>query len=134
MHPKIVLRKIAAAAAYFLDLRTVGGRERDPGANGVAVGSRSDQLQRAPVQASTHIEPEEIGRRVHVVDNHVDVAIVIEVGERGAAAGGRRRDRRAELRRDVLEATVAEVSIDDFSLLIGGFGLQPLDLRDIRAR
>ena len=45
-----------------------------------------DQLQRRASGASAGpIEPEQIGRVVDVVDDDVDVAVVVEVGERGAA-------------------------------------------------
>ena len=75
------------------------------------------------------IQAEEIGRVVQVVDDDVDVAVVVEVGEGGAAAGLRRRDRRAELLADVGEASVAQVAIHDLALFVAGFGLELADFR-----
>ena len=74
------------------------------------------------------VEPEQIRRRMDVVDDDVDVAVVVEIGEGRAAAGGRGRDRRTETLRDVLEASVAEVAVDDLALLVARLGLEPLDL------
>ena len=124
MQPQVVLRIVAAAAADFLPLLAVGGDEAHQRADGVAVRLRAHELQRHPMALAGLIEAEEIGRVVQVVDDDVDVAVVVEVGKGGAAAGLRRRHRRAELLGDVGEAPVAEVAIDDFALLVAGFGLE----------
>ena len=41
-------------------------------------------------------------RPVQIVDDDVDVAVVVEVAERGAAADGRRAQRRSEIARRLL--------------------------------
>ena len=64
-----------------------------------------------------------------VVHDDVDVAIVVEVGERGPSPGGRRRDRRPETLGHILEASISKVAINDLPLFVAGLRLDPFDLR-----
>ena len=51
-------------------------------------------------------------RPVQIVDDDVDVAVVVEVAERGAAADGRRGQRRSEVFRDFRERAVTVVAVE----------------------
>jgi hypothetical protein len=66
---------------------------------------------------------------VDVVDDDVDVAVVVEVGERRTTTGFGNRYRRSELLRDIGEASVLEVPVDDFALLVARFGLEAINFR-----
>ena len=78
-------------------------------ANGAAIRPRADEFHGNPVVFAALIEPEQIGRVVDVVDHHVDVAIVVEVGERGAACRPWGSSGRSEGFGDVGEAPVARL-------------------------
>ena len=62
------------------------GDDLDPGPDGVAVAARPDQLEADPVIAGRGVVAEQGGRAVLVVDDDVDVAVVVEVAERGSVA------------------------------------------------
>src|SRR5262245_45467327 len=64
-----------------------------------------------------------------IVDGDVDVAVVVDVAERRAPSGVRCGDRSAEPLRDILEAAVPQIAIDDLPLPIAGFGFDLFDLR-----
>ena len=129
MRPEIVLRVVAAAAAHFLQLRAAGETSltRAPIALRLLVVPTS--LSVSQCASARRRQREQIGGGVDVVHDDVDVAIVVEIGECRAAAGGRGRHRRTEPLRDVLEASVAEVAVHDLALLVARLRLDPLDLR-----
>src|SRR5205814_8691224 len=69
MHAQIVLRKIAAAAADFLELHSAATEEPDACANCASVRSRAHELERHPTRIRGRIEAKEVRGRVHVVDD-----------------------------------------------------------------
>src|SRR5262245_20962610 len=73
------------------------------------------------------IYTEEIRNVVHVVDDDIDIAVVVEVGEGGAAARLGNGHRRSELLGDVTEAAVAQIPVDDLALFVTSFGFDALD-------
>src|SRR5262249_33965957 len=86
VHTQIVLRVVAAAAAHLLPLHTLARHQANARADGVTVRTGSDQLQRNPVSLSRSIESKQVRKIVDVVDDDVEVAVVVEVGECRAAS------------------------------------------------
>src|SRR5262245_29653398 len=126
---KIILRVVAAAAAHLAHQRRRADDDADAGADGGAVRGGADELELGPRRRWARVETVEIRRFVYVVDRNVDVAVVVDVAERGAAPGVRCGDRWPEPLRQILESPVAQVAIDDLPLLIRRLGLDLLDLR-----
>jgi hypothetical protein len=58
---------------------------------------------------------------MHVADDDVDVAVVVDVLERGAAADGGLTEDRTALRADVFEPTVPQISQQQISLVVREF-------------
>src|SRR5579872_1029912 len=62
------------------------------------------------------------------VDDHVDIAVVIEVAEGAASRGAGRGNSGASIQRDIFEMPVALIAIQQLSLGVAGFGAQLFDL------
>ena len=131
VHAQVVLRIVAAAAAYFLHLRRAARGDAHARADRAAIRRDAHELQRQPVPSMlASIEAEEVRRVVDVVDEHVDVAVVVEVGERGAAAGFRSRSPAVRaVRVTSSKRPLPQVAVDDLALLVARLGLQLLDFR-----
>src|SRR5512145_1742917 len=119
-HTQIVLGIVAAPAADLLPLHAVGRHQPEPGANGTAVRLCSDEFHTNPSPLADVIQPEEIREIVDVVDDDVEVAIVVEVGEGRAASGLGSRERLTKSFGHVGEPSITKVVIHDLSLLIAG--------------
>ena len=59
-------------------------------------------------------------RPMHVADDDVDVAVVVDVAERRAAADRGLTEDRAALRADVFEPPVPEIAEQQISLVVAG--------------
>src|SRR5690349_2001684 len=88
MDAKIILGEVTPAASDLIDLRVVTRSAFDAGAYAAAIRFDTDQFHRDPVVCSGPLAMQERGSGVHVVDEDVDGAIVIEVTERDTSAGG----------------------------------------------
>jgi hypothetical protein len=60
-------------------------------------------------------------QRVHAVDDHIDVAVVVVVAEGAASPGNSSSDAGATFVGDILEAAVAQVAIEILTLGVRGF-------------
>ena len=120
---QVVLRVVAAAATHLAHERGAASDDADARADGAAIGL-SCRPARAPSTTPPvgEVEPVQVRRVVHVVHHDVDVAVVVEVAERGASARARRRHRRAQTLGHVLESAVAQVAIDHLALLVARLG------------
>src|ERR1700685_38447 len=87
---EVALGEIAAAAGDFADLVYVVRGDSDSGAGGVAVRFCAYEFKIHEMVFVKGVVVEKCGRIAVVGDEHVDVAIVIEIGE-GDAAGCARR-------------------------------------------
>src|SRR5205814_2371436 len=67
---------------------------------------------------------------IHIDDDYVDVAVVVEVSESRTAAGARLRYHCARLGSDVGKTSIPEVSIQDLPLLKRKVQLLGVDLRE----
>src|SRR6188474_2295572 len=75
------------------------------------------------------IETKEVRRVVNVVDDDVDVAVVVEIGEGGAARSLFSRNRWTKLRAHVGEAAVVKIAVDHLRFPVSGFRLQRINFR-----
>ena len=71
------------------------------------------------MRASRRLVDEQPRRPVDVADDDVDVAVVVDVAERGAAADLGEGEGGARLARDVLEPAVAEIAEQELALIVG---------------
>ena len=106
MDAQIVLRQVTAAAANFLPLLGPAGDEVDARADRVAIRRGADQLQVDPVMRGIAGEAVQVGTIVDVGDRDVDLPVVVDVAERGAAGGLRDRQRGADAGGQILEPAV----------------------------
>lgn len=88
---EVALRKIASAAGDFANLGDFSGGEADPGSQGVMIALGADELKIDEVIFVAAGIVEERGRITVVGDDDVDVAVVLEIGESGAAGRARRK-------------------------------------------
>src|SRR5216684_6417043 len=95
----------------------------DARADAAAIGFRADGLDLDPVVGGAGIAAEELGKIVDGVDDDVEVA------EGAAARGHGHGDAGAGVVRNVGEAAVAEIFIEQLALRVAGFGLELLDFR-----
>src|SRR6266478_6168074 len=114
---KIVLRKIAAAAADFVNLRIqllVAGEmcdAFDARADPAAIGFRADSLDLDPIIRRVGIAAQKLGEIVDGVDHDIEVAVIVEVTESTATCGDRRRDSGAGVIGNIVEAPVAQIFV-----------------------
>src|SRR5437879_10738126 len=130
MHAQIVLRKIPAAAAYFVDLRMlmlIFGRMRhalDARPNAAAVRFCPDGLDLDPIATCRGITAQKLGKIVHRIYDHVEVAVIVKVSESTAARCDERRYARPGIVGNVIETAVASILVEQLALRVFRLGLQ----------
>ena len=90
----IVHGEVARLRGYFLRLLFAAVAGDHARADRASVRLRADQLHFDPMArlvALPHVVTEEGWRLIHVHDEYVDIAVVVEIAEGAAAAGMRRR-------------------------------------------
>src|ERR1700674_3350066 len=87
MHPQVILREIAAAAANFINLRERACNHSHLRTQTESVAARADQLNCDPVVGTGPFIVENHGRTIDVFDHNIDSAIVIEIPKSRAPAG-----------------------------------------------
>src|SRR6266566_9546884 len=110
----------------------LAGRMRDAAearANGAAVGLYADQLDLQPIVLRREIAAEKLRIIVDGVDDDVEVAVIVEIAEGGAARSNGNGDAGAGLAGNIGEAAVAEIFVEQLLLRVAGFGFE---LRDVR--
>src|SRR5205823_5083401 len=95
---------------HLLRLATCAVTDRYAGSNGAAVALDSSELNFQPVFSAGNIVAKQGRRFVHVHDQHVHVAIVVEVTEGAPAAGVSIGDARSGFLEQLLESTVAKAT------------------------
>jgi hypothetical protein len=101
--------KIAAAASYFAHLQRARIFQPHSGADSVPVRRPTRKLQHDPVVPRIRVIAEERRPLVHVRDEDVCIAVVVEIAERGAAARSFDEQRASDFFRSVPETTRADV-------------------------
>src|SRR5256885_12569870 len=86
-------------------------------ADGASVRLRANTFHLQPVVFRGAVISQHRRRFVHIDDDYVDVAIIIEVPESRTAAGARLRDDGASLGGGVGEASLPQVSVENLPLL-----------------
>src|ERR1700674_2862178 len=87
MHPQVILREIAAAAANLIDLGERACNHSHLRTQTESVAARADELNCDPVVGTGPFIVENHGRTVDVFDHNIDSAIVIEIPKRRAPTG-----------------------------------------------
>ena len=87
VQPQVVHGIEAGLAQHFLSLPLVAVIRRDPRADRAAIGFHADQFHFQPVMIAAHIVAQQRRRLVEIDDQDVDVAVIIEIAKRAAAAG-----------------------------------------------
>src|ERR1700704_817917 len=128
MQAEVILGHEAGAAHYFVYLRMFGGDYTDARADGAAIGFCAYALDFEPVVFGGGIIAEERGRFVHVDDGDVDVSVVVEISEGGASAAVGLNEGGPACGADVDEAPLAEILVQDLSLLEGDVEPASVDL------
>ena len=133
MNAQIILRNIATAAADFVDLTMPLRLPRDlrntcqARADPATIRFRANGAHLDPVVIQLRIATQELGIVVDRVDDHVDVAIVVEVAEGTASGCNWIGDPGPHLQRNVCKMAVAQVSIEQLTLWVSSLGLQLLN-------
>ena len=85
MDPHVVVRKVAATASDFIDLRLSSCLDFDACADRVSIGVRTFQAQCNPVIPVPTLIMEKTGAIIQIHHKHIDVPIVIEISERSTS-------------------------------------------------
>src|SRR5262249_37700186 len=129
MQPRVILRKIAAAPALFVNLYEVSRDDFDPSAVSATVALAANQLKREKVVPIAAVVAENRRRAVEVIDDYVHVAIVVEIAERRATTDGRLIHCRADFRSDRGERSVTVVAVKQLALRVRDLQLRSRQLR-----
>src|SRR5207302_7728664 len=92
-------------------------------ANAAAIRFHANRADFDPIVTSARIATQKLRIIVYRVDDHIDVAVVVKISESAATGSDRLGDAGPALHRDILEAAVSQVSIEQLALLISGLGL-----------
>ena len=129
MEAQIVVRVVARLAEDRLRLRAATRRHAHDSAERRAVRRRAFELHLEPAVRPGVVVSEQRRRLVHVEHQDVDVAVVVDVAERGAAARVRRHRPRAAHERRLLEARAVHVPEDDARAAMRVLRQQRFDFR-----
>ena len=110
MHPRIVLRQIARSGGALVLLPVAARDHLDLRADSVAIALVPDQLHRNPVVRRRRDIVQQKSRAAQVHDEDVDLAVVVVVGEGGAAAHALHVEEWTRRERHVLELPVPHIA------------------------
>jgi hypothetical protein len=119
---------VAGAAAHLVHPASFCAAQDDAGADGVAVGAGSGELDAEPVVAVFCLVDEQQRAVAEVVDDGLETAIVPQIGDGKAAAGERLDEAGAGGLGDVFEFSVALIPVEEAGLLEGGAEVGGVDL------
>src|SRR6059036_1882163 len=109
MQAQVILGVKAGLAEDLLGLPTPSGGRGYAGPDGAAIGPQTNQLDLQPSILIPAIIAKQRRGLVHVHDEHIDIAIIVEVAERASAARMARRDAWPAAVTHVFEHTTPEV-------------------------
>src|SRR5262249_7628065 len=124
MDAKIVLRDVAAAAADFVHLPVTGRRAINPRPDTRTIRFHPDGLHLHPVRLHRLMAAKKLWHIVDAVDEHIDIAIIIEVSERAAAARDFFQDPRSAFHGNVREFAVSQIPVQHLALAVSRFGIR----------
>src|SRR5436190_23101647 len=97
-------------------------------ANAAAIRFHANRADFDPIVTSARIATQKLRIIVYRVDDHIDVAVVVKISDSAAPAGDPVGDAGAALFRDVREAAVSLVTIEQLALPVSGVGFELLDV------
>src|SRR5262245_62710323 len=112
MQAEIVLRVVARSAAHLVHLSVPSGGHLHAGADPRPVRFGAHTLDEDRVVPVAAVVPEQRRRAIEVVDEHVDVAVVVEVAEGTPPAEILRSYCGTGFRGHIAEPSVPEVAIE----------------------
>src|SRR5882672_2992562 len=107
----------------------LAGDDAHASSDGGAIALCSDQFDLDPILLVAAVIAKKRRRVVHIKNQGIDVAIVVIVAERGAAAGETLADAGSHLGRNVFESPITQVFVYQTRVLVGLAGIVPLNLR-----
>src|SRR5580704_19789407 len=105
------------------------GHDANARADRGAIARCADELDLDPILLVAAVIAQQRRRIIHIQNQHVDVAVVVVIAERGTATRKLLRNSRTHLRRNVLESSVAETAIHETWILELLSGVVPLYFR-----
>ena len=116
---EIILRIIARPAHHFVDLAVLPAGHFYASPDGRAVRACAYALDHDPVVLVSAIVAQQRGRPVQVIDDHIHVAVIVEIPEGTAASDVLSPNGRPSFRGHVFETPVPKVAIQNLRLLVG---------------
>src|SRR5579863_1383948 len=113
VNTQIVLGDVAAAAAYFIDLRMrlrLPRHSRDapnPRADAAAIRLHSDRAHFDPIVFRRRITAQQLRKIIHGIHDDIDIAVVVEISERTPTRSNRPSDSWSALQRHIVESAIA---------------------------
>src|SRR5882762_532048 len=129
MQTKVVLRKIAAPRAYFIELHDIARGHRHACPDGGLVTFCASQLEEYGVAGACGSIDEQCGRSADIENEDVDFAIVVHIPESCAPPGFQRKLVEAGERGDILECSVAMIAKQQHRLAVWYASLHQVHLR-----
>src|SRR6266536_3682056 len=124
-----VLRRLITHPAFALVIQfQVAGSDRNSRDDTVTIGLGADQQDFQPVVGIAALVAQELRSLPAIVHKNVEIAVVIEIAYRGAAADARQEKIGAELVADVFKYAAAGVAKHEFRLRILCIGVIALDV------
>lgn len=123
--PEVVLRQIASSAADFLDLSAFLRGQANAGADGASIGKDPFQVQDDPVVPGLGSLPEQAGRLILIIDEHLRAPVVVDVSKSGSPGHAALPEPRTRFFGDVSEGFVAPVPIENGTVGVADVDLQP---------
>src|SRR5246127_3197547 len=96
----------------------------DARTDAASIGFCADGFDLDPVVAGVGIAAQKLGKIVDGVYEQVEITVVVEVTEGAAASGDGNGNTGAGVIRNIGEASVAEILVEQLALRIAGFGLE----------
>ena len=118
MDAQVALREIAATTSHLIDLPQSARNRLDASTDAVAIGFCPDQLNADPMVRHRAFRHQQGRPLVQLTDGNGQAATVVKIRSSRAPAGMQRRQAGARDRRDIFEAPVSQVPIQQFALAI----------------
>ena len=113
VNAEVVLREVASAAADFVYLPVLSGDTGHARANAAAIGFHANGLNPDPMILRLRLQLQHRRKRVHVVDDDLSSAVVIEIAQSNSASAARLGDGCACCRGNIEEAAIAHIAIEN---------------------
>ena len=106
MKSQIPLRHDARSAVDFIHLRMISREHAHPRSNRRAIAFGPDELELDPVLLVATVIAQKRRHIIHIQNQRIDIAVIVVIAKRRAAAGETLADTRSHLRGDILETAL----------------------------